>query len=123
VVDRLVSALLLVLMAIGSLALWIVVPAGILKLLTPLSDSLGYHLAVALLGVPAAMIALGIGLGWLNTLYLRVNGAWEVDDEGDLPARVRGPLEPLMLWSIAIAFVALTLWFFLVAENPNQQAF
>ncbi len=120
-VDRLVSVLLLVLMAAGSLALWIVVPAGILRLLLPLSESKGYHLAIGLLAVPAAMIAFGMSLTWLNGLYLRVNGAWRADDEDGYPRRVRGPLESLMIGSLLFALVAMAFWFFLLAENPSSQ--
>lgn len=121
-VDRVVSALLLVGMAIGSLALWIAVPAAVLKALVPLSDSIGYHLGVGLLAVPAAMIAFGIGLAWMNKLYLRVNGEWDGLEEDNPPSRARGPLEPLIVWSLWLALIAMALWFFLLAENPVVSA-
>lgn len=122
VIDQVVSAFLLALMGVGSLALWILIPAGTLKLFLPLSSSRGYHLTIGLVAVPAAMITFGLGLSWLNNLYLRINGYWEETDDGQ-HRRMRGPLETMMLWSIGIAFVALTLWFLLLARSPNQQAF
>lgn len=121
-VDMLVSGFLLALMALGSLALWIVVPAASLKLLLPRSESIYYHLVIGLVGVPAAMICFALCLFWLNGLYLRVNGAWKADDSGYLPRRVRGPLEPMMLGSLLIAIIAMGIWFFFIAENPVPQA-
>lgn len=120
-VDRLVSVFLLVLMALGSFAIWTVVPAASLKVLLPRSESTAYHLVIGLIGVPAAMIVFGMGLFWLNGLYLRVNGAWRPGESGDLPHRVKGPLESMMLWSFLVAVIAMGFWFFVLAENPSSQ--
>jgi hypothetical protein len=122
-VDRLVAAFLLLLMVIGSLALWLVVPAGSLWTLTQLSESKTFHLFVGLLGVPAAMILFAPLLFWLNALYLRVTGHWAYDEEEDRPRRLHGPLEPILLWSLLLALIALFVWFFLFAENPPTQGF
>jgi hypothetical protein len=119
-IDRLVAGFLLVLMAIGGLALWIAVPAAVLKALIPLSDSRGYHLLIGLIGVPVAMIAFGIALFWINGLYLRITGYWQVDPDG-APRRLRGPLEQILIWSLLFALVALLFWFFALAENPSPQ--
>jgi hypothetical protein len=120
-VDRLVAAFLVVLMAAGSLALWVVVPAGSLWALTQLSESKTFHLFVGIFGVPLAMILFAPILFWLNALYLRVTGQWAYDEEEDQPRRLRGPLEPILLWSLLIAFAALCFWFFVLAENPSSQ--
>jgi hypothetical protein len=120
-VDRLVAAFLLLLMVIGSLALWLVVPAGSLWVLTQLSESKTFHLFVGLLGVPAAMILFAPLLFWLNALYLRVTGHWVYDEEEDRPRRLHGPLEPILLWSLLLALIALFVWFFVFAENPSTQ--
>ena len=122
-VDRLVAAFLLLLMVIGSLALWLVVPAGSLWTLTQLSESKTFHLFVGLLGVPAAMILFAPLLFWLNALYLRVTGHWRYDEEEDRPRRLHGPLEPILLWSLLLALIALFVWFFVFAENPSTQVF
>lgn len=118
-IDRLVAAFLLALMAAGSLALWLLVPAGSLWALTQLSDSKTFHLFVGLFGVPVAMILFAPLLFWLNALYLRVTGHWGYDEEEDRPRRLRGPLEPLLLWSLLIAIVALCAWFLFVADDPH----
>lgn len=116
-VDRVAAAFLLALLVAGSLALWVAVPAAVLKALTPLSESTAYHLGVGLIGVPAAMIVFALGLFWVNGLYLRVTGHWRVDEDG-APRRLRGPLEPILLWSLLVAVVAIGVWFFALAENP-----
>ena len=33
----------------------------------------------------------------------------------------RGPLEPMLIVSLAIAAVALVVWFFVFAEDPSSQ--
>ena len=123
-VDRLVAAFLLAMMALGSLALWVAIPAGVMLALTPLSESHGYHLLVALVGVPTAMIIAGLILLWLNGLYLRVTGQWRYDEEEDRPKRLRGPLEPLLAWSLLIALIALVFWFFFLPHGaPSPSPF
>ena len=117
-VDRIVAGFVLLLLAVGSLALWLVIPAGSLWLLSRLSENSLFHLLVALFAVPTAMLLFASVLFWLNGLYLRVTGHWAYDAEEDRPRRLRGPLEPLLLWSFLIAFVALAYWFFFFAENP-----
>jgi hypothetical protein len=119
--DRVVAAFLLALMAIGSLALWLVIPAGSLWTLTQLSESKTFHLFVGLFGVPVAMMLFAPLLFWLNALYLRVTGHWTYDLEEDRPRARRGPLEPILLWSLLLAFAALLVWFFVLAENPSAQ--
>ena len=121
-VDRMVAAFLLVLLGIGSLALWLVVPAGSLWLLSRLSDNSEYHLLVGLFAVPAAMMLFAPLLFWLNGLYLRVTGHWAYDEEEDRPRRLRGPLEPLLLWSFVIALVVFCYWFFFLAGDPALTA-
>ena len=44
----------------------------------------------------------------------------EDEEEGDWRRRLRGPLEPMMFVSLAIAFVALCIWFFFIAESPPR---
>jgi hypothetical protein len=119
--DRLVAAFLLVLMVAGSLALWVVIPAFSLALLTQVSGSKTFHLFVGLFGVPVAMILFAPLLFWLNGLYLRVTGHWSYDDEEERPRRRHGPLEPILLWSLLLAFAALSFWFFFLAGDPSVQ--
>ena len=119
ITDRLAAAFLLVLMALGSLVLWIGVPVGSLWAASKLSESVAGHLLIALPLTLAAMIVWGAFLFWLNALYLRVIGALaEPEDPDEPPRRIRGPLEPLLVGSLVIGIVAFLVWFFAFAEDP-----
>jgi hypothetical protein len=122
-VDRLVAAILLLLMAAGSLWLWIGMPLLTLWAVAQVVDTSAQHLTVGLVAVPAGMILFAPLLFWMNGLYLRVTGAAryvEDEEEGEL-LRVRGPLEPLLVWSLIIALVALVAWFvFTGAQAPRS---
>ena len=109
-VDRAVAGLLLVLMAVGSLWLWIGVPALTLWGVAQIVDTSGQHLVLGLLAVPAAMILFGAALFWLNNLFLRV-----VDPPGDDDERwqAQGPLELILSWSLGAAVVVALIWLFL----------
>jgi hypothetical protein len=121
--DRLAAGFLLLLLAVGSLALWIVVPAGWLWLASKITDSGASHFLAAMLGMPVALILFGIALGWINRLYLRV--VWtgprplpEPGEEEEEERFPRGPLEPLLVASLVIAICAFLFWFFVIAEDP-----
>jgi hypothetical protein len=128
-VDRAAAAFLLALMAVGSLVLWIGVPAGWLWVAGKITSDGPQHIMLSILGAPIAIIGWARFLFWLNRLYLRVTvGAWAVEadpdaDEDDAPRWVRGPLEPLLVGSLVIAIIALFYWFFVYAENPGAWVF
>jgi hypothetical protein len=111
VLDRVVGAFLLLLMAVGSFCLWIGVPAGVLYGLSKLTSSSTEHLALGVIVVPVAMLLFALVLFRLNALYLRVTVPdWANDEEGQEEPRVmRGPLEFLLLASMAIAIVGLAI--------------
>jgi ABC-type uncharacterized transport system permease subunit len=115
--DRLASAFLLVLIAIGSVALWVGVPVGALWGLSKVTHSNATHFLAALVVIPVGLILFGIALAWLNRLYLRVQQASQPND-AEQPRVTRGPLEYLMRWSLLFAFTAFVLWFFILAERP-----
>jgi len=119
IVDRLVALALLAMMAVGCLALWVAVPAGILIGLGKLTESPTAHLALGLVLVPVGMISTGVLLAWMNHLYLRVTGVVGrfKPSEDDAPRRLRGPLEPLLLASFFLALVALAV---LIVVNPDN---
>jgi formate hydrogenlyase subunit 3/multisubunit Na+/H+ antiporter MnhD subunit len=124
--DRLAAGFLLLLLAIGSLTLWIGVPAGWLWLASKLTDSEATHFVAAIVGTPVAIVLFGWLLVWINRLYLRVRWASvpqpaDYEDDEDEPRPMRGPLEPLLAASLVIALVALVVWFFVFAENPPRQ--
>ena len=122
--NRAAAGFVLALLAAGSLVLWLVVPPLVLWSLSQVIDSSSVHYGTALIAVPAAMILFAWALSWLNELYLRITGANRsggLDEAGGGEDRWlvrRGPLEPLLLGSLAVAIVAMALWFFLAAENP-----
>jgi hypothetical protein len=111
-VDRVVAAFLLVLLAAGTLWLWVGMPLLTLWAIAKLVDKPAQHLTLGLIGVPAGIILFAPVLLWINGLYLRVTGARRhiEDEEGGELLRVQGPLEPLLVWSLAIAFVTLIVW-------------
>ena len=116
--DRLVALFLLGVMAAGCLMLWIGIPVGVLWGLSKLTDSFSAHFVLGLLGVPAAMALFSPALFWVNGLYLRVTGALDPQDED--ARQLHGPLELFLYISMAIAVVALFVWFFAFASNPPE---
>jgi hypothetical protein len=127
---RLLGALLIGLMAVGSVLLWIGVPVGWLYVASRLTDSpqpsMGPYLLV-LVGIPATMVAVGKGLAALDRTYGRVTGAtpptraqapWHRSLRGDRrPAHARSVLDVVMVLSVALAVVCLAVWFFLFAGS------
>src|SRR3954470_21136011 len=112
----LVAALLVGLMAVGSVLLWIGIPVGWLYLASQLTDSsepsMGPYVLV-LVGIPATMIAMGKVLAVLDRTYGRLTGAAQ---QGRLrppgprplrgprrPARGRSVLDVVMVTSVALA--------------------
>ena len=123
--ERIAGAFIVVLMAIGCFAFWIGIPWVTLWALGEVVEDKTVHFLSALVAVPALMLVGATFLFWLNGLYLRVTGVirrLEADeDEADWRRRIRGPLEPLLLTSLAIELIALFVWFFFFAENPSMQ--
>lgn len=124
--DRVAGGFLLLLMAGGSLALWIAVPIGCWQVAWKLGRTDGEMFLIALPLTVAAMIAVGSLLVRLNRLYLRVSGtiaryaAEEAEfGQGASPRFLRGPLEPLLVASLVIAIVVLAMWFLLFAHSLN----
>ncbi len=123
-IDRAAAAFLLLLMGVGSLLLWVGVPAAWLWVAGKVTETQAQHFMLAVLGVPVAIIALARFLFWLNRLYMRVTiGAAAVErdpeDEEDAPRWVRGPLEPLLVGSLLLALIVMAFWFFVLAESPG----
>jgi hypothetical protein len=119
--DRLAAAFLIVLLATGSLALWIGIPIGLLWLFSKLTRSWNGHFLLSLVFIPFAMALFAPVLFWLNGLYLRVVGVLRPDeDEEDRSWQMRGPLELFLYAGMAVAVVALFGWFFFLAKNPPE---
>ena len=122
--NRAAAWFVLALLAAGSLVLWLVIPPLVLWALSNVIESSTAHYGTAMIAVPVAMVLFASALSWMNELYLRITDACRLeglDDAGDGDDQWlvrRGPLEPLLLASLAVALVTMTLWFFVVADNP-----
>jgi len=120
--DRVAAAFLLVLLAAGSLVLWIGIPFGLLWFFSQVTDSWNGHFLLSLVLIPLGMALFAPALFWLNALYLRVTGVIRPgDEEDDEPERgIRGPLEFFLYMGMIAALIALTVWFFFFASNPPE---
>jgi cytochrome b561 len=124
VLDRVAAGFLLVLMAVGSLVLWIGVPAGSLYAAAQLTETTAQHFLLALPITLAAMILFGWLLFWINGIYLRVSGVIEASADNEMHDQdserhpPRGPLELFLVGSLVIALIAFVVWFFGFAERP-----
>lgn len=105
---------------LGSLALWLGIPAGWLWLVSRFSDAYPTAYAIALVGCPATMALWALALARLNGAYLRVSGAlpeqrraaWVRGLAGGRSAqRASSVLDGSMTASVVVAVVAITVWF------------
>jgi hypothetical protein len=122
--ERVYGAFVLVVLALACLGWWIGLPVATLWGLSKATDDGATHFVAGLLGVPLMMALCSPILFWLNGLYLRVTGVLarleaEAEDSG-WHRTVRGPLEPMMLFSFLVSVVALSIWVFVFAKNPPQ---
>jgi hypothetical protein len=117
--DRVAAGFLLLVMVIGSFALWIGVPMAMLYGLGRVATSKTNHYLLALLTVPVAMIMFATLLAWVNTLYLRATEhrfALPVDDDLRRP---RGPLPTILSTSLVIALLAGIAWLLFGGFHPE----
>jgi hypothetical protein len=126
----LVRALLIGVMAIGSIAMWLAVPVGWLFLASRLSDgsqpTLGPFVMV-LIGIPASMVAIGKLLSALNRYYARVTRTeaqvrvqmpWHKSMRGEREStRPRSVLDVVMVISVTVALALFGFWFFFIAGS------
>jgi hypothetical protein len=125
-----VAALLIVLMAIGSVVLWIGIPVGWLYLASQLVDSsqptFGPYILV-IVGIPLTMAIFGKLLFGLDRVFERVTGRESVADfhapwlksmraERETRRKLT-VLEGVMVVSVSLAVVALGIWFALFAGS------
>jgi hypothetical protein len=118
--DRAVAGFLLILMVLGSLALWIGVPAAVLYGLSRVTDSTTSHYLGALVTVPLAMVACGALLFWINGLYMRVTGRAAIESHEDEPPQIKGPLGLILSTSLLIALVAMVAWLAMFGGQTPQ---
>ena len=125
------ASLLVVLMAVGSVAMWIASPIFWLWLVSQFSEStapsLGAYLLV-LLGMIASTVVLGKTLGYLNRVHGAMTGrmparrdqtVWMRSHRGERTVqRDHGVLGTVMAVSVSVALVAMGIWFFFLAGSP-----
>lgn len=121
---------LVALMALGSVAMWIVIPVSWLWIASQLSQGsnpqLGPYLLV-IVAVPVSMYFVGRGLNRLNHVYGRVTGTTPTvrfqapwlrslrgEREGSAPRTI---LDAVMVVSVGFALLVLAIWFFFFAGS------
>jgi hypothetical protein len=116
---------LVLLMAAGSIVMWIGVPVGLIYLASRLADtpqpSVGPYLVV-LLGLPIGMAIVGKLLGSLDRAHGRLTGTledkprratWLRSMRGERASTRRGGvLDTVMIVSVGCALAAGAIWFF-----------
>jgi hypothetical protein len=127
-----VALLLVLLMAVGSIVMWIGVPLGLIWLASALTDSsqpsLGPYLLI-LVGLPIGMFAIGKVLGSLDRAHGRVTGRsdegpqrapWmrSMRDERGAQRKERSVLDTVMIVSVLLAIVVGGIWFLAFAGSP-----
>jgi hypothetical protein len=129
-VSRPVALVLILLMAAGSIAMWVVVPVAWLYLGSQMqkgsTPSLGPYVLV-LVGIIVSMIVIGKLLGWLDRVYAivigvsrqqRIQAPWAKSMRGERGSgRERTVLDGVMAVSVGLALVAFGVWFFAFAGS------
>ncbi len=124
------ATLLVVLMAIGSVAMWVAAPIFWLWLVSQFSEStspsLGAYMIV-LVGTIATIVLLGKTLGFLNRVHGALTGrmpprrdqtVWMRSMRGERNVqRDHGVLGTVMAISVSIALTLMAIWFFFFAEG------
>src|SRR4051794_41356838 len=124
-------AAVILLMAIGSIAMWLGVPVGLIygasKMVTSTQPSLGPYMII-LFGVPIGMTIIGKGLGALDRYYLRRTGGIQERYRAGWLRSMRGErkesssshwkvLDVVMIASVSLAGLAMGVWFLFFAGS------
>jgi hypothetical protein len=127
-----VALVLVLLMAAGSIAMWVGLPLGLIWLASAITDSsqptLGPYLLI-LIGLPVGMFAIGKLLGSLDRMHGRITGrlddgpqraAWlqSMRDERGPRRKQRSVLDTVMIVSVLAALAAGAIWFIAFAGSP-----
>jgi hypothetical protein len=121
---------LVLLMAVGSIVMWLGVPIGLIYAASRLADtpspSLGPYLLV-FLGLPIGMGVMGKLLGALDRTHHRLTrtghdrpqqASWLRSMRGERAStRPRGVLDTVMIVSVGLALVVFGVWFFAFAGS------
>jgi hypothetical protein len=121
---------LVVVMAVGSIVIWLVSPVAWLFLASRMTSSsqpsLGPYLLV-IVGMAITAVVVGKFLGMVNRTHMRVTGrmhdkrehaTWNRSMRGERKAvNDRGVLEQVMMISVGCALVVFGIWFFAFAGS------
>lgn len=123
------ALMLVLLMAVGSVVMWLGVPLGLVYLASRIAGSsqpgAGPYLLV-LIGLPVGMAVVGKCLAYLDRLHGRLTGRQEVrrratwlrSMRAERPrSRPGGVLDQVMIVSVALALVVFGVWFFAFAGS------
>jgi hypothetical protein len=128
---RLAAWGLVLLMAIGSIAMWLVTPAFWLwvasRMTSSTQPSAGPYVLV-LAGTIVTMMVIGKALGALDRAHQRAVGTaderrrqatWlrSMRGERQAPTPSKGVLEPVMMISVGLALAVMAVWFFAFAGS------
>jgi hypothetical protein len=102
------TALLVLIMFVGSLVLWVGVPVGWLWVGSQLqaSSSLTTAVGAMMIGMLLTIAALVAGLGWLNRKHV------ELQEARGLPESETTALELVLVVSAVVAVIGFFVWFF-----------
>ena len=129
IAEKPAALLLILLMAVGSISLWLVIPLAWIYLVSRIvkttQPTLGSYLLI-LFGVPTSMFIVGKLLYRLNGVYERLTGQdpevqvqlpWHRSMRGErAPQRRTTVLELVMMLSVSLALVVFGIWFFFFAH-------
>lgn len=125
-----VAILLIVLMAIGSVLMWLVIPFawiyGVSHAVKSSQPTMGPYVLL-LFGIPTSMVVMGKLLGKLNRIYgevtqttpeMRVRMPWHRSLRGERDSgRPRTVLDVVMVVSVTVAMALFGFWFFVFAGS------
>ena len=125
-----VAALLVIVMALGSILMWIGAPVFWLWLASRIADSSRPSFTLYLLvlvGIVVSMAAIGKGLGVVNRRHMDMTGTlpekreqtvWLRSMRGEREVqREAGVLGTVMVISVSLALLTMAIWFFFFAEG------
>jgi MFS family permease len=127
---HLAGVLLVLLMAAGSIVMWLASPLAWLWIASRMTSSsqpsIGPYLLV-LVGMTVTAVVIGKLLGSVNRAHMRVTGrlddrrehaTWNRSMRGERTStRDRGVLDSVMMISVSVAFVLFGIWFFAFAGS------
>ncbi|MBA2505836.1 MAG: hypothetical protein H0V29_07815 [Thermoleophilaceae bacterium] len=126
--ERAAASVLAVLIFLGSIFLWLGIPALWIWVLAQLSSDYPSVFVLAILGCPTTMALWGLVLVRLNGLYLRATHgdavrertAWLGSLSGERTRRrSRTLLDTSMTVSVVLAITAILVWFFFFAAYQS----